>query len=93
MRVTSRRALEHWVPGREGEGKQERSVFCCCWLGRSRGSPVAQLQPRPGEQCRCGGSGSANFSAERRMRLRINPANEMSGFVCVSLSPGRGDGV
>lgn len=38
-------------------------------------------------------SGSANFSAERRMRLRINPANEMSGLVCMSLSPGQGDSV
>lgn len=37
--------------------------------------------------------GSASFSGERRMWLGINPANEMSGLVCMSLSPGQGDRV
>ena len=35
----------------------------------------------------------ANVSVERRIRLRINPANETSGLVCVPSSSGQGDGV
>lgn len=58
--------------------------------------PLLLAQPQRREQ----GSGlsavvwsGANVSVERRIRLRINPANETSGLVCVPSSSGQGDGV
>lgn len=84
------------MPGQKGEGKQERSVFSCSLLfawsqpGQPGGSAAALAR---GAGLDVAASGSASFSAKRRMRLRINPANEMSGLVCMSLSPGQGDSV
>ena len=84
------------MPGQEGEGKQERSVFSWsllfAWLEPGQPGGLAASLAR-GAGLGAVESGGAGFSAERRMRLRINPANEMSGLVCMSLSPGQDDSV
>lgn len=54
--------------------------------------PLLLAQPQRRAQSAVVWSG-ANVSVERRIRLRINPANETSGLVCVPSSSGQGDGV
>lgn len=66
-------------------GREGQEPACLASAGCSApagGAGLCAMTPR-----------SSDFSSERRMRSRINPANEMSGLVCVSLSAGQGDSV
>lgn len=66
--------------GREGQEPACLSLAGCS--APAGGAGLGAVTPR-----------RADFSSERRARSRINPANEMSGLLCVSLSAGQGDSV